>query len=384
MSRHVLGKLIIAVVMLAVLIVGGQELYAHRHYEEPVVLGPGVTRVERLSDYFEPLKGTMNDAAVYVFEGEEEGGKAFMFGGSHPGEVAGILAAILMVENAVVEKGTLYVVPHMNKSGSTGTQPSGGYPLYYHINTDFGSRKFRMGDRVTHPLDQWPDPDVYIHYPSGQSLSYVEIRNCNRCWPGRPDGTLTEQTNYAAMEMIRKHDINVAVDFHEAELMYPVINCIVAPSKSASIATLAAINLSLDFDIHTEPSPPGYRGLSHREIGDYSDACPFLQEVPEPFLDQPTGPKTESLLLEGKDEILVRAGEKGLLYIDFDESGSSIEYRVGRHISTTMGILEEWNNFNPDSEILIDCPGYYELMENDLGTFLRDPDRADPSMVVFD
>ena len=49
-----------------------------------------------------------------------------------------------------------------------------------------------------------------------------------------------------------------------------------------------------------------------------------------------------------------------------------------------MGILEEWNNFNPDSEILIDCPGYYELMENDLGTFLQDPDTADPAMVVFD
>ncbi|MFY9135014.1 MAG: succinylglutamate desuccinylase [Bacillota bacterium] len=384
MSRHVLAKLTTAIVMLAVLIIGGQELYAHRHYEEPVVLGPGVTRVERLSDYFEPLRGTMNDSVVYVLEGEEEGGKAFIFGGSHPGEVAGTLAAIVLVENAVVRQGTLYIVPHMNRSGSTGTQPSGGYPLYYHIDTAFGSRKFRMGDRVTHPLDQWPDPDVYIHYPSGQSLSYVEIRNSNRCWPGRPNGTLTEQTNYAAMELIRKHDVNIAIDFHEAELMYPVTNCIVAPSKSASIATMAAINLSIDFDIHTEPSPPGYRGLSHREIGDHSDAYPFLIEVPEPFLDQPTGPKTESLLLEGKDEILMRAGDKGLLFVEFDESGKPIELRVGRHLSTTMSLLEEWNNFSPDLQISIEAPDYYDLMDNGVGAFLRDPDTADPSMVVFD
>ena len=139
---------------------------------------------------------------------------------------------------------------------------------------------------------------MFIHYPEKQSLSYVEIRNVNRCWPGRPDGSLSEQTAYAAMQLIREKNINIFVDLHEAELMYPVTNCIVAPTKSATIAALAQINLSVDFDIHTEPSPAGYRGLSHREVGDYSDAYPFLLEAPEPFLDIPTGPKTQELLLE--------------------------------------------------------------------------------------
>ena len=36
---------------------------------------------------------------------------------------------------------------------------------------------------------------------------------------------------------------------------------------------------------------PNFRGLSHREIGDFSDTLPFLLEAPIPFLDQPTGPE---------------------------------------------------------------------------------------------
>jgi hypothetical protein len=34
--------------------------------------------------------------------------------------------------------------------------------------------KFRMGNRDASPLDQWPDPDVYIHYPDRQLLSFAD------------------------------------------------------------------------------------------------------------------------------------------------------------------------------------------------------------------
>ena len=60
-----------------------------------------------------------------------------------------------------------------------------------------------MGDRWSNPLDQWPDPEVYIHYPSGQYLAYMDARNLNRDFPGRADGTLTERTTFAFMELIR-------------------------------------------------------------------------------------------------------------------------------------------------------------------------------------
>ncbi|MCR4424656.1 MAG: succinylglutamate desuccinylase [Firmicutes bacterium] len=385
MQRDVLGKVIIACLAVVVLVGGGAPLVAHRRYKEPVVLGPGVTKVARLSDWFDGLRGTANDSLVYILEGEREGGNVLILGGSHPGEVAGTLAAIVAVENAVVEAGKVFIIPHINRSGSTGTQPGGGYPLYYHIPTEFGARKFRVGDRVTHPLDQWPDPDVFIHYPSGQSLSYVEVRNINRCWPGRPDGLLTEKTTYAAMELVRRENINIVIDMHEAELLYPVTNCIVAPSKSLTIASMVAINLSaMEFDIHTEPSPPGYHGLTHREVGDHSDAYPFLLEAPEPFLDQPTGPKTESLLIDGVDEFLLKLGEKGLLFVDYDETGKPLKLRVGRHLTTTMSIFEEWSAFNPDYEIVMNCPGYAEIMENGVGYYLRDPSAAGPGKVMYE
>jgi hypothetical protein len=280
------------------------------------------------------------------------------------------MAAFLMEEKAKVNVGKVIVIPHINRSGSTGTQPSSGYPLYYHIKTPWGERKFRMGDRVTHPVDQWPDPDVYNHYPTKQMLSYVEIRNINRCWPGRANGTLTEKTTYAAMQLIKKEKVDIVVDLHEAELLYPVTNCIVAPTKSITIATMAAINLSgTDFEIHTEPSPANYHGLSHREIGDFSNALPFLFEASGPFLDQPTGPKTEELLIDGKDDLLLKLGKKGLLFTDYDKNGKPMKMRVGRHMSGILGVCSEWNNMNPDKEISIDVPQYSDLMKHDLGYY---------------
>ena len=93
------------------------------------------------------------------------------------------------------------------------------------------------------------------------------------------------------MQLVREHNVNIVIDLHEAELLYPVTNCIVAPSKSATIAVMTQINLSGDFDIHTEPSPVGYRGLSHREIGDHSDAYPFLLKRRSPSLTSQQAPR---------------------------------------------------------------------------------------------
>lgn len=53
-----------------------------------------------------------------------------------------------------------------------------------------------MGSRASNPVDQWPDPDVYVHAASGQQLSGSETRNINRAYPGRPDGNPTEQAAF--------------------------------------------------------------------------------------------------------------------------------------------------------------------------------------------
>ena len=79
--------------------------YRHRHFGIPVVKGPGVTPVLRLSDFSPGLKGTPGDTNVFVLEGREPGGKALLMGDTHANEPAGMLAAVIFIENAVVEKG---------------------------------------------------------------------------------------------------------------------------------------------------------------------------------------------------------------------------------------------------------------------------------------
>ncbi|HBN95263.1 MAG TPA: succinylglutamate desuccinylase, partial [Firmicutes bacterium] len=155
--------------------------------------------------------------------GKRPGGPLMVLGGSHPEEPAANLTAQIMVENAEVEAGRLIVAIRANRSASTVTRPGEGYPSYYHIETPWGKKKLRMGDRASNPLDSWPDPEVYIHYPSRQQLAYMDIRNFNRTWPGRENGTITEQTNYAFMELIKAEDVDVFIDYHEAELEYSVM-----------------------------------------------------------------------------------------------------------------------------------------------------------------
>lgn len=388
-------KILVLLVVALVIGIGGTELWQHRHYEEEMVAGPGVTEVKKLSDWFPDFEGTMMDSSVFILEGEEPGGTALFFGGTHPCEIAGVMAALIIIENAEVSAGKLIVIPHANRSGSTGTMPSAGWVLYYEMNDENGNpRKFRMGDRNTHPLDSWPDPDIFVHYPSGQQLSYVESRNLNRCFPGRADGFVTEKVGYAIAEIIRQENVNIAFDMHEAELLYPVTNCIVAPTFNASFvyASWASLELGVKFDIHVEPSPMSYRGFSHRELGDSESGAyasvgidktlyTFLLEAPEPYLDQPTGPKTMELLLDGKDEYLDYLSKRDKLYVDYNkEDGKDMDLRVGRHIETTFAIFNEYTFGNEgDPEVMLQtqirytCPAYDEIMANGLGAYLKDP-----------
>jgi predicted deacylase len=387
MSREWRIKSALVLILLAVSILGGLPLYKHRHFQIPVIAGPGVTKVIKLSEFVPSLKGTMADTDVFILEGKEPGGKVLIMANTHANEPAGLLATIIMIENAVVEKGTLYIIPEFNNSASRNTKPGDGYPLYFDIPTEWGRVRFRMGNRDASPLDQWPDPDVYIHYPDRQLLSYLDIRNTNRTWPGRPHGALMERVTYAAMQMMRQDKMNIAMDMHGAETMFPVTNCIVAPDKSAKIATLTAMTVKAmeGFDNHVEPSPSGFHGLSHREIGDFSDTLPFLMEAPIPFLDQPTGPKTVKLLLDGKDPFLLSLSKKKKLFVPYDEKGWPMEKRVGQHCSVALEIMRQYSKKNPDQAIRLQgIPRYADLVQNGVGHYFNDPAKADPKSVYYE
>jgi predicted deacylase len=380
-------KIVIATLGAALLVFAGLSFYRSRHLAEPVVAGPGVTRVVKLGDYFEPVKGTVNDVHIYVLEGKEPGGTILLLGGTHPEEPAGRLAAWIFAETAELTQGRILIIPTANRSASTATRLGGAYPPDYTIPTAWGGQKFRMGDRWSNPLDQWPDPEVYLHYPTRQELAYVDIRNLNRAFPGRPNGTLTEKTCYAITELIRREKVDIAIDFHEAELQYPVISAIVAHEKGADLAAAASMFISSveGFSIGVENSPKALRGLSHREIGDATDAISLLLEAPEPFLDATRGRTDRKLLLTGKDDFVVRAGKRGLLFEKIDEKGWPIDLRVGRHTSTVLQILELWSDDHPEKAVVLSgVPRYSEVVEKGTGAFLKDPKTADPAKVFFE
>jgi hypothetical protein len=386
-ARYLAAKIVIIALGVALLATSGASFYASRRLPEPVVLGPGVTSVKQLADYFEPLRGTANDCHVYFLQGRAPGATMLVLGGSHPEEPAGRLVSWVLAENAVVEAGRLIVVLSTNRSATTVTRLGGAYPPDFSIKTEWGARTFRLGDRWTNPLDQWPDPEVYFHYPSGQQLAYVDIRNVNRTWPGRPNGTLTEQTAYAFMELIKREKVDIAIDLHEAELQYPVISTIVTHQRGQDLASMVSMTLTdmEGFKIGTEFSPRTLHGLSHREIGDHSQALSLLFEAPEPFLDATRGITSREQLLTGRDEFVVKAGKHGLLFEKIDEKGWPIDVRVGRHTSTLLQVAESWSEDHPDKRLVISgVPKYKDVIEKSVGHYLHDPAKAPAKGVVYE
>jgi len=379
-------KTILLTIILAVTVMAGIQLFRHRHFQVPFIAGPGVTKVTLLSEYAGGLKGTMADTYVFFLEGKEKGGKALILGNTHSNEPASLLSTLIFLENAVLEKGTLILIPQFNNSGSRNTRAGDGYPLYFDIETPWGKKTFRMGNRDASPVDQWPDPDVYIHYPDRMLLSFLDVRNTNRTWPGRENGPLMEQVTFAAMELIKQENVDMAIDIHGAETMFPVTNCIVAPDKSMRIATMTSLIVKAKegFESHVEPSPANFRGLSHREIGDFSNALPFLLEAPIPFLDQPTGPKTVDLLLDGKDPFLLSLSKKKKLFVPYDENGWPMANRVGQHCSVVLELIHQFSRKNKKRTIqIMNVPRYADVIKNGVGFYYQDPSKTDKKNIYF-
>jgi hypothetical protein len=381
-----MAKIVVVIAWLALVIPSAMQLYEHRHFKEPVVLGPGVTDVRKLSYYAPSLEGTASDCNIYVLDSGVPGATMLVAGGSHPEEPAGVLSAITIVENCTPSVGSILVCPRSSRSASTVTRPGDAYPAFFSIPTPYGERKFRMGDRWTNPLDSWPDPEVYIHYPSKQLLAYMDIRNLNRTWPGRSDGTLTERTCAALIELIEREDVDMFIDLHEAELEYSVISTIVAHQNAADVAAMASMTLSSEqFKMGMEYSPRTLHGLSHREVGDFTQALALEIEVPEPFIDRVRGITDEALLLTGKDEFVMKAGDHGLLYEEIDEKGWPIDERVGRLNSTIAMIVEMYNMMMPGKELAVEnLPLRDDVVAKGVGYYLLNPASAPPDRVALD
>ncbi len=363
------------IILFTALLIGGiaGHDFLQMHNEDVFIPAPSLTKTGHLGDYCKNITGTSNDSEVYFFDSDKPGGTLLLLGGTHPNEPAGLVAATVILENVQVTKGKVIIVPQACRSGFTCTDPFEGNPEYFHIKTKTGNRMFRFGSRVANPLDQWPDPLVYTHHPSGSKYSGFESRNLNRSYPGRSDGTFIEQTAFAIMQLIKTEKVDFAFDLHEAAPEIPIINAIVYHEKGEDITLNAILSLEME-DLHYKPelSPKNFRGLSHREWGDNTDVIPFLMETSNPIQGRLRGRTNEELILKGLSPRYNEALESGALNIEYLPTGEPLKLRVGRHIMGFKAIIDAFNEEYEDRSVIVEnLPDYSEFMKKGVGAFLN-------------
>jgi hypothetical protein len=352
--------------------VTGQQFYS-MHREEPLYPAKSLTKIDRLGRFNPHLKGTSGDAKIYYFDSKVPGGTVLILGGTHPNEPAGYMTAYLIIENIGIKKGRVIVLPRANNSALTHTEPQEGDPQYFTIQGKHGPRTFRFGSRVTNPIDQWPDPEIYLHHPSGQKLAGSETRNLNRSYPGKKNGTLTQKIAWAIVELIKQEKVDLAFDLHEAAPEYPVVNAIVAPKRSQDIASVAVMELEMEnIEYSLEPSPVNFHGLSHREWQDFTQAFPILMETANPIQGRLRGKTDARLLLSGQDKMYLLAAKLGELHVPYDSRGIPLKVRIGRHLAGIEKIVAVFSKNFPDKAIVLtNLPSYDALIKNDIGFYFK-------------
>ena len=372
-KKQYISLAIITVFALVTGIIAALEFHK-MHVPEPVYPSEGLSKKGMLSDYFPGIRGTNGDTEVYYFDSGKPGATVFLAGGTHPNEPAGYIASVMVLENLVVKKGRIILIPRLNNSAFTCTDPMEAFPQSFHIETKNGTRRFRFGSRATNPIHQWPDPLVYSQKPSGQQYSGLESRNLNRTYPGDPNGSLTEKVAYAVVQLLEKEKIDISYDLHEAAPEIPIINAIVYHEKAEEIAMFAILELEFEgLQFAPELSPKNFHGLSHREWGDYTETRPFLMETSSPIQGRLRGKTNEELILSGVSENYKIAKETGALRIVYRDEGEQLNHRVGRHLSGFQAILKAYNEFHGDNTIDISgLPFYNDLVEHGIGYYLHD------------
>lgn len=368
---------------LSVTIITGLSFNATRKKEAVFVVREGIVETEKLSKYNLGLKNTCGDADIFIIDSGKPGPSLLVLGGTHGNEPAGQVAATLFLENAVVENGKIFVLTETNKCGYTSSYPQEGAPVTYNISTEFGSREFIYGSRATNFVEQWPVPDVYVHQ-SGSKMSGGETRNINRAYPGIKEGNITSRIAYAVTELVKQNDITLTVDLHEAAPEYPVNNALVYHEKNADMIGEIVFNLEMKgVIIKPESSPKNFRGLTHRELGDFTNTRVFLAETSNASQGRIRGAMTEELIVTGKDRFYEIASKLGITYVDYDENGVHLNERVARHVETIMTIVDVYNNITYGYSwrdegvglIINNMPSYDEINTNGIGTYLLKPSK---------
>lgn len=354
-----------------------------RSYLEMRTPAAGVDRVvphagfvqKKLSDYFEGIKDTPADTDVYIQEGTEAGGTMLVLGGTHANEPAGVIAAVVMLERAAVSRGRLIIVPYANMMGRSHTFPQDAHPQTFGFTTTDGSRReFRYGARTTNPVHEWPNPDIYIHPASGQTMAGMERSNLNRAHPGVADGGMTERLAYGFMQLIKAEEVDIAIDLHEASPEYPVVEAMVAHENAMELAAMVAMELEFEgVPIRLEPSPKNLRGLNHREWGDNADVLALLLETSNPSAGRFRGRTDEALILTGADKAYDKAAKLERLYVSYEGGDEPMAERVARHVTTLRLLADNLEYVREGKGLVIEgLPGFQELSDQGVGAYLSE------------
>ena len=371
--KHIITASILCIFVIAA-VVYLAIVFRSAKTEEPIYAGQGVTEVRKLSTWFPGLAGTSGDTDVYILDSGVSGTSMLVLGGTHPNEPSGFISAVMLIEYCRPTAGVLYVIPRANNSAFTCTDPQEAAPMKFYIETSGGTRWFRFGSRATNPIDQWPDSEVYVHASSGQKLSGSETRNLNRAYPGREDGNLTEKIAYGITTLIQNEGIDITVDLHEASPEYTTVNAIVAHEDALELANLTLWEVEESFKITVEKSPTNLHGLTHRELGDYTDTLALLMETANPSQGRLHGRIDSSLVVSGQDKFYTRAATYGAVTVPYTESGISLTERCARHISCLVQFAEQYSFVGSEEAIdLGDMPTYKQILENGIGSYLASP-----------
>ena len=351
------------------------------HKNEEIAENPNLTEVKMLSAYAPRLKGTDLDTEVYFFDSGVEGGTFLILGGTHPNESAGMLSAVALIENIEVTEGRVIILPRTNNSGFTHTSPLDGMQDFFTLTLSDGSeRSFRVGNRLTNPVDQWPDVNYY-EGTSGRTIygtENPEVRNVNRLYYGTEDGVLTEQVCYGIYNLINEEGVDLTMDTHEGSPEFLYLDCTMVNmkrdnTKAMSIASDMALSMNFDdLDMRVEYSGVTSYGLSHRSLGDNTDSMMTLMETYNPSMGPLHGKMDDDLIINGNEPNYYEAHKDGYIYFQVPEDGYPLIERVARHIACIEYLSEAYSWEYPEKAISFTGLGdYYTIVEGGFEKLLK-------------
>ena len=351
------------------------------HKNEEIAENPNLTEVKMLSAYAPRLKGTDLDTEVYFFDSGVEGGTFLILGGTHPNESAGMLSAVALIENIEVTEGRGIIIPRTNNSGFTHTSPLDGMQDFFTLTLSDGSeRSFRVGNRLTNPVDQWPDVNYY-EGTSGRTIygtENPEVRNVNRLYYGTEDGVLTEQVCYGIYNLINEEGVDLTMDTHEGSPEFLYLDCTMVNmkrdnTKAMSIASDMALSMNFDdLDMRVEYSGVTSYGLSHRSLGDNTDSMMTLMETYNPSMGPLHGKMDDDLIINGNEPNYYEAHKDGYIYFQVPEDGYPLIERVARHIACIEYLSEAYSWEYPEKAISFTGLGdYYTIVEGGFEKLLK-------------